>query len=137
MLRQIGLGALLLAAVALMACSGGGGAASKPAGGGGAASKPGGAGSTVTVKGTDAMRFDPANLTLPANAPVTITLDDTGTALVHDLTIDNIGGQRFQVKAQPNGRASGQLTPAAGTYQFYCSEPGHREAGMVGTLTVS
>jgi uncharacterized cupredoxin-like copper-binding protein len=43
-----------------------------------------------------------------------------------------------EVKAQPNAKATVQFTPtAAGTYQFYCAEPGHKEAGMVGTLTVS
>lgn len=26
---------------------------------------------------------------------------------------------------------------AAGTYQFYCDVPGHKESGMVGTLTVT
>jgi uncharacterized cupredoxin-like copper-binding protein len=92
----------------------------------------------VTVKGTDQMRFEPNTLTVRANAPVTLTVDDSGTVLEHDFTIDDIGGQKVSIKAQPNGKASGQFTPtAAGTYPFYCAEPGHREAGMVGTLTVS
>ena len=29
-----------------------------------------------------------------------------------------------------------KINAAAGSYQFYCREPGHKEAGMVGTLTV-
>ena len=29
------------------------------------------------------------------------------------------------------------VTLKAGTYKFYCSVPGHRQAGMLGTLTVS
>ncbi|MGI8484578.1 MAG: plastocyanin/azurin family copper-binding protein [Thermomicrobiales bacterium] len=28
------------------------------------------------------------------------------------------------------------MNAKAGTYQYYCSVPGHKEAGMVGKLTV-
>src|SRR5437868_6545483 len=128
MMRQSELCLLVLGAVALAACRSGQAAAPKPAA----------SAQTVTVKGTDQMRFEPNTLTARANAPVTLTVDDSGTVLEHDFTIDDIGGQKVSVKAQPNSKASGQFTPtAAGTYQFYCAEPGHKEAGMVGTLTVS
>jgi uncharacterized cupredoxin-like copper-binding protein len=30
----------------------------------------------------------------------------------------------------------GTFTVEEGTYEFYCSIPGHRESGMVGTLVV-
>ena len=133
MLRRVALGTLMLAVVALVACGGGGGtaSASKPA------SASGGAAQDLTIKGTDQFRFEPAQLTAKAGQPIRVTLDDSTASLVHDFVIDNVGGQKVQVKAQPHAKANGQFTAPAGTYQFYCSEPGHKEAGMVGTLTVS
>ena len=37
---------------------------------------------------------------------------------------------------QDGGTADITVTLPAGTYEYYCDVPGHREAGMVGTLTV-
>src|SRR5205809_924136 len=115
--QQIELGAILLAAVALVACGGSAGA-SKPTS---SASAPA---QNVTVKSSDAMRFDPSTLTVGANTPVNVTLDNSGAALVHDFVIDT---PAFKLEAQPHGRASGTITFPPGTYQFYCSQPGHKE----------
>jgi uncharacterized cupredoxin-like copper-binding protein len=134
MLRRLGLGVVVLATVAAVACGGrSGAAASKTTTGGGAAAST----QDVTVKGTDQLRFQPATLTAKANTPIRLTLDDTGDALIHDFVIDNAGGKQVKIEAQPNSKATSEFTLPAGTYQFYCSQPGHREAGMVGTLTVS
>ena len=35
-----------------------------------------------------------------------------------------------------NQTATITINAPAGTYQYYCSIPGHKAAGMVGTLTV-
>jgi uncharacterized cupredoxin-like copper-binding protein len=132
-LRQLGFGVLLLAMTAAVACGGGGAAASKTTTGSGGSAAP----QDITVKGTDQLRFQPERLTAKANTPIRLNLDDTGDALIHDFVIDNAGGKPFKVEAQPNSKATGEFTVPAGTYQFYCSQPGHKEAGMVGTLTVS
>jgi plastocyanin len=53
----------------------------------------------------------------------------------HDLTIEG-DGVKFATPIISTGvaKASGTLKP--GKYVFYCSVPGHRQAGMQGTLTV-
>ena len=43
-----------------------------------------------------------------------------------------IGASAFTTK----GTASVNVTLKAGTYTFFCEAPGHRAAGMYGTLTV-
>jgi uncharacterized cupredoxin-like copper-binding protein len=131
MLRRIELAGLLLSAVLLAACGGRAASGAAQAPGGGSAT---GSGQGVTLKSTDQMRFEPATLTVRANTPVNVTLDNSGSALVHDFVIDS---PAIKIEAQPHARASGTATFPPGTYQFYCSQPGHKEAGMVGTLIVS
>jgi uncharacterized cupredoxin-like copper-binding protein len=51
---------------------------------------------------------------------------------MHDITIDGKGKGPIVT----NGVSSFSANFTPGTYTFYCSVPGHREAGMVGKLTV-
>jgi uncharacterized cupredoxin-like copper-binding protein len=100
-------------------------------------SPAGAAGGTqqVTVQATE-FRFDPATVTVKAGAPVQLTLRNMGTQ-VHDWTVDNLGGQKVQVVAQPGQSSNITFTPTQpGTYQVYCDQPGHKDAGMVGQLIV-
>ena len=64
----------------------------------------------------------------------TIEMINTG-AMRHDFVVDALG-----IKMNlPNGELVQITVPdsaAAGEYQFYCSIPGHRPAGMTGTLIV-
>jgi plastocyanin len=64
--------------------------------------------------------------------PVTVEMPNkSGTQ--HDIVIDGLG--KGPVVA--NGTSSFKATLDAGQkYTYYCSVPGHREAGMQGTLTV-
>jgi len=82
---------------------------------------------------TTEFAFAPAELEVAAGSALEVTLDNKGT-LEHDFTIDSIG---FKVEVKIGKTATGTTgVLAAGTYDFYCSVPGHKEAGMVGTLTV-
>jgi len=85
-----------------------------------------------TVKMVD-LGYNPNQLTIPANTDVTVTLQNTGQ-LPHTFDIDALNIHSDEV--QPGQTATVKINAAAGSYQFYCREPGHKEAGMVGTLTV-
>jgi plastocyanin len=86
----------------------------------------------VTVEAGD-LWFRPNEIRIPAEGTSTITLLDKGY-ITHNLTIDALD---VVVIASPRGSGTVELVdPAPGTYQFYCSISGHREAGMVGTLIV-
>jgi len=86
----------------------------------------------VTVHTVD-LAFEPRDLTIPANTDVTVRVENLGVIL-HDLTIDQLGVTSGTLS---RGQATAvTINAAPGTYQFYCSIPGHRQAGMRGTLTV-
>jgi uncharacterized cupredoxin-like copper-binding protein len=76
--------------------------------------------------------FEPAELTIPADTDVTVTLPNEGVTL-HNFAIDELG---IDVDIQPGETTETIINAPAGIYEFYCNVPGHKQAGMVGTLTV-
>ena len=55
------------------------------------------------------------------------------SASVHDFSIDALN---IAVTLNPGESGEVTINAPAGTYEYYCSIPGHKAAGMVGTLTV-
>jgi uncharacterized cupredoxin-like copper-binding protein len=78
--------------------------------------------------------YTPSKITVKAGQPVQLVLDNKGV-IEHDFVVD-----KFKVKTgviQPGKTGTVTFTPnAKGTFEFYCSVPGHKEAGMKGTLVV-
>ena len=128
----------------LAACSGGGDA--KPA----VTNAPaGGAASASTLTMQD-IKYDKTALTGTKGQALTVTITNSG-ALEHDFTIDKIDAKAtldgkdaksataaVHASVKPKGTGKLEITPAsAGTFDFYCTVAGHKEAGMKGTLTVN
>lgn len=107
----------------------------------------------ITLKAGD-ISYAAPTLEVTAGQPVKLTLINEG-ALEHDFSIKKIavtnvkdsneGGHAghsgalgdLHTSAEPGGQAILEFTPTeAGTYEFYCTVAGHKEAGMVGTLIV-
>jgi len=63
---------------------------------------------------------------------VTINLVNNGAA-VHNFNIDSL--KIASGDLQPGQTATVTFNAPAGDYQFYCNIPGHKEAGMFGTIT--
>ena len=76
--------------------------------------------------------FEPDSLTLPADTAVVVSLSNEG-ASEHNFSIDEL---EIDVDQAPSEEQEVEINAPAGTYEFYCDVPGHRESGMVGTLVV-
>lgn len=100
---------------------------------GGADDDAGGA-TTVAVTGTDALAFEPETLTATAG---TITVELTAEEEVQHTFVVEEAGDTEVAAAAAGETATGTIDLEAGSYTFYCSVPGHRDAGMEGELTVS
>ena len=54
---------------------------------------------------------------------------------VHNFEIEELGAASGDL--DPDGSITVTFTAEAGTYEYFCSISGHKEAGMTGTLTVT
>ena len=96
-----------------------------------------GGGSTVNIStpsGSD-LAFDQKSVSAKAG---NVTIDfNNAQPLQHDVAVADSSGKvlgQTDLVSSSTATTSVNLTP--GTYTFYCTVPGHREAGMEGTLTV-
>ena len=55
----------------------------------------------------------------------------------HGIAVEGNGVDQDGKTVQPGGKSTDTLTLKPGTYTFYCPVPGHKEAGMKGTLVVN
>jgi plastocyanin len=138
--------ALALASVAFVACGSSsdnsttttsGGESTSGATSGGGKEESSGGGSTIKFEADPGGEL--AYTTAPATAKAgSVTVDfNNPQALSHDVRFEESKGNEVggtEIVASGETSAPVQLKP--GTYTYFCSVPGHREAGMEGTLTV-
>ena len=102
------------------------------------AAAPAGGGNTklaLAANPSGELKFDKTSLTAKAG---TVTIDFTNSSpLPHNVTVASSSGSVVnETPTFQGGSKTVTMTLKAGTYKFYCSVPGHRQAGMEGTLTV-
>ena len=101
------------------------------------------------------LKFEPAEVTVKVGQPVRLTAKNIGTA-DHDLVVAGLPATGVNDAADTHGGHGSSMTPGtimadtkpqhqaelaftptqAGAYEIYCSYPGHKDAGMKGTLRV-
>ena len=90
---------------------------------------------TLEADQSGALKYDKSTLTAKAGS-ATLTLTNN-SPLAHNVTIENSSGEKVAATTTfTGGSHTIPLKLKPGTYKFYCSVPGHRMAGMEGTLTV-
>jgi nitrite reductase (NO-forming) len=92
-----------------------------------------GSSGNVTLELTE-MKFTPSTFTVKAGEKVTVKLENKGTVL-HDFSIDSLNVKK-DVQPGKSETVSFTAPSSAGDVEYYCNQPGHKAAGMKGTMTV-
>ena len=88
----------------------------------------------LTADPTGNLKFNTDALSAKAGA-VRITLTNP-SPVQHNITLQTPQGVKGGPTVGQGSTSTVQATLKAGTYTYYCSVPGHRQAGMQGTLTL-
>ena len=124
MRRTLAVALAAVVAMTLVAACGGGGGASQPSG-------------SIKVTMTE-YHFDPSTLSEPSGKVVFFLVN--GGSFAHDMIIRDSSGNRVDGSELISAGDSFVFTVnniSAGTYTFFCDQPGHESEGMKGTLTIT
>ena len=133
---------LALVAVVLTSCGGGSHGGSSGGGGGGSGSshgKTGGVIKTVAIKESE-FKLSPSSVTLSKPGTYAFKAENNGS-VQHSLTIEGKGvkGDEVELEQALSPGQSGVLTVTfqkSGTYEMYCPVDGHEQEGMKGEVVV-
>jgi len=130
-----GVGALAIVAAVIGGCGGddGNGEPTTPPGGR-APAVPSGQTLQLEAEASGQLRYDKKTLQADAGN-VTIVMDNPAS-VPHDVAIEGQGVDEKGPVVPKGGESRVTATLKPGEYTFYCSVPGHRQAGMTGTLTI-
>lgn len=140
---------VLLASIALVACGGSSSssssestAAEPPAettesgGAGGAEKEEASGGGTLKIETASSGLAFSSDTAESEAGEVTVDFNN-GQSVPHDVAFEDSSGKTVgQTEVIAEGEDSAVVNLKPGTYTFFCTIPGHREAGMEGTLTV-
>jgi plastocyanin len=137
-MRRTALAPLLLLALAVAGCGSSdssGNAGTPGQGAGTATTDPAGIGRLqIATDPSGQPKFSQTALSAKAGL---VRIDLTNTSSVpHDLVIAQDGADLAKTSTVTNSTETLTIALQPGTYTFYCSVTGHRQAGMEGTLTV-
>jgi len=92
----------------------------------------------VKVVATD-LKFAPTTLQAKVGQPIKVLLENKGV-IEHDIAFPSMKADKAGLKAvaKAGQTATLEFTPTAkGSYEYICTIPGHKEAGMKGTINVA
>ncbi len=94
----------------------------------------------VKVVATD-LKFTPPTIQAKVGQPLKVVLENKGV-IEHDIAFPTVkadkSGAGMKVVAKPGQAAALEFTPTAkGSYEYICTVPGHKEAGMKGVMHVA
>lgn len=104
-------------------------------GGSGPGGEAAGPGGEIKVEADESeLAYDTDSLESKAGE---VTIDFTNPSSIgHDVDVEKDGEDLGGTEVITQSEESATVALEPGTYTFFCSVPGHREAGMEGTLTV-
>jgi len=109
---------------------------SSSSGGSSGSSLPKGSGQVISIPVSES-GFSFTKTTATANAGVITLQSKNPQSVSHDISIKGTGVSEQGNEVSDGGTSTVTVTVTPGKYIFYCSVPGHEQAGMKGVLTVS
>jgi len=143
MSRRLSLLAVAPVAAALLIAGCGGGSSNSNAGSANAASTstpaPATGGQVIKVSADPSgqLRFNMTKLTAKAGKVTLEMANPMSAGMAHGISVEGNGVDKDGPIVAAGKTSTVTVTLKKGTYEFYCPVPGHKQAGMEGTLTVS